>query len=425
MRVHPGRPFRGTVHPPGDKSISHRAFLLAGLAAGQSRLSGVNPGEDCARTRTALEQLGARYERSEDGWLVTGIEKDPSGLDLRVDCGNSGTTMRVLAGAFAGFPIRAEYSGDASLSRRPVARVVEPLRRMGARVSARDGDRLPPLVVEGGGLAGIEYTSPVASAQVKSCVLLAGLRAQGVTRVTEPALSRDHTERMLPHWGVPVERHGLVSAVRGGARLAGARFRVPRDPSAALFWVVAALIVPGAEIEIEDVCLNPTRIGALRVLERMGADLEIEVDAGDGEPRGCVRVRASALRAADIEPPEVPALLDELPALGVAQAAAWGESTVRGAEELRVKESDRIETTAAGLRALGTHVETRADGWTVRGNGGRPFGGGSVESHGDHRIVMSFAVAGLAAGGDVCIEDIGAVLTSDPTFLGTLREWQP
>ncbi|HVP39667.1 MAG TPA: hypothetical protein VMS93_10855, partial [Candidatus Saccharimonadales bacterium] len=233
--VHPGRPYRGAIQPPGDKSISHRALLLAGLAEGESELAGVNSGEDCTRTRAALEQAGARYERRGEAWRVTGTPGLSPGQELAVECGNSGTTLRVLAGALAGYPVRATYSGDASLNRRPVARVVEPLRRMGARVSARDGDRFPPLTVEGGGLRGIEHHSPVPSAQVKSCVLLAGLRAEGRTRVIEPALSRDHTERMLPHWGVPVERHGLCAAVQGGSRLRGARFTVPRDPSAALF----------------------------------------------------------------------------------------------------------------------------------------------------------------------------------------------
>jgi 3-phosphoshikimate 1-carboxyvinyltransferase len=425
LRVHPARPFKGPIAPPGDKSISHRAFLIAGLAAGESHLTGVNPGEDCARTRAALELLGARYERDSEGWRVDGLAAPPTGLDLAVDCGNSGTTLRVLAGAFAGFPIRATFGGDASLSRRPVARVVEPLRLLGARVSARDGDRLPPLVVEGGGLKGIEYHTPVASAQVKSCVLLAGLNAAGETRVTEPALSRDHTERMLPCWGAPVERHGLTAVIRGGARLSGASFDVPRDPSAALFWVVAALIVPGAEIEIEGLCLNPTRVGALRVLERMGAALEIQMEPGDGEPRGRLRVRSSALKAADVGPAEVPALLDELPVLAVAQAFAEGVSTVSGAAELKVKESDRIEATAQALRALGADIETRADGWVVQGRAGRPFDGGRVATHGDHRIAMSAAVAALAAREDVLIEDVGVVLTSDPTFLGTLRRWQP
>jgi 3-phosphoshikimate 1-carboxyvinyltransferase len=425
LRVHPGRAVRGRIEPPGDKSISHRAFLLSGLAAGESLLAGVNAGEDCARTRAALEQLGARYERRAEGWRVRGLEAPPEGLDLQVDCGNSGTTLRLLSGAFAGYAIRATLGGDESLSRRPVARVVEPLRLMGARVSARDGDRLPPLVVEGGALRGIDYVTPVASAQVKSCVLLAGLRATGETRVTEPALSRDHTERMLAHWGAPVERHGLTTAVRGGVSLRGASFQVPRDPSAALFWVVAALLVPGSEIEIEGLGLNPTRVGALRVLERMGAQLEVELEPGGQEPRGTLRARTSALRGADVPASEVPALLDELPVLAVAQAWAEGDSTVRGAHELRVKESDRIEATATLLRALGAGIETRPDGWTVRGGAGRRFTGGRVCSHGDHRIVMSAAVAALAAETDVLIEDVGVVLTSDPTFLGTLRRWQP
>jgi len=407
LRVHPGTAFRGQVEPPGDKSISHRALLFAGLAHGQSRLTGINAGEDCARTRAALEQLGARYHREGDALRVDGAGEPEPGRALEIDCGNSGTTLRVLSGALAGYPITATYSGDESLSRRPVARVVEPLRLMGAQVSAAEGDRLPPL---------------------KSCVLMAGLRAAGETEVTETALSRDHTERMLPHWGVVVRRGGgpgaHTASVSGGARLSGADFDVPRDPSAALFWVVAALLVPGAEVEIRNLGLNPARTGALEVLRRMGAHLEFEPQAGGSEPRGTLRARHSRLRGADIAPGEIPSLLDELPALAVAQAFAAGESTVSGAGELRVKESDRIQSTAEALRALGGEIETAPDGWTVRGRAGRPFRGGAVHSHGDHRIAMAFAVAGLAAEADVLIHDIGPVLTSDPGFFGALRRWQ-
>ncbi len=425
LRVHPGKPFCGNIAVPGDKSISHRAFLLAGLARGRSRLSGLNTGEDCSRTRVALEQLGARHSRDGSAWLVDGLDGPPSRKDYDIDCGNSGTSLRVLCGALARFAIRARYSGDESLSRRPVARVVEPLRLMGARVSARENDRLPPLVVEGGSLHAIDYATPVPSAQVKSCVLLAGLGAEGRTVVRESRLSRDHTERLLPHWGVVVERGDGFSSVAGGMELHGADFDVPRDPSAALFWVVAALLVPGAEVTLPNVGLNPTRTGALEVLRRMGADIAVEEEAGGVEPRGTIRVRGgSALRGADIGEEEVPGLIDELPALAVAQAWADGDSMVRGASELKVKESDRIEATAAALRALGGEIETTADGWVIRGRAGRPFEGGKVESHGDHRIVMSFAVAALAAREDVWIEDIGSILTSDPTFLGTLRNWQ-
>lgn len=426
LLVHPGKPFRGEITVPGDKSISHRAFLLSGLARGRSVLTGLNTGEDCARTRVALEQLGARYTREGAGWTVQGLESSPSGGEHEIDCGNSGTSLRVLCGALARYPIRARYSGDESLMRRPVARVVEPLRLMGARVSANDTDRLPPLIVDGGGLRGIDYTTPVPSAQVKSCVLMAGLGAEGRTTLREARLSRDHTERMLPHWGAAVERGDGSAAVEGGTELRGADFDVPRDPSAALFWVVAALMVPGSEVTLRNVGLNPTRKGALEVLLRMGADLIVEPAEGGVEPRGTIRVRGGAgLRGADIAEHEVPGLIDELPVLAVAQAWAEGESAVRGAQELKVKESDRIEATAAALRSLGVEVETSQGGWKVRGRAGRPFEGGRVESCGDHRIVMSFAVAALAARADVWIEDIGSIMTSDPTFLGTLRSWQP
>jgi 3-phosphoshikimate 1-carboxyvinyltransferase len=409
----------GEVVVPGDKSITHRALLLGALAEGTTTVSGFSGGADVLSTLGAVRALGARAAHT---GAVVRVEGAGLGLGpaagVTIDCGNSGTTMRLGAGLAAGGPGRVVLDGDASLRRRPMERVAEPLRQMGARVETTDGHA--PLAIAGGALAGIAWRLPVASAQVKSAVLLAGLRARGTTRVHEPLPSRDHTERLLGHFGVRVRRHDDGAELEGGQRLVAADVPVPGDASSAAFLVVAALLVPGSEVVVRDVGVNPTRIGFLAVLARMGARVEV-VDRRDlaGEPRATLRVRAARLRATTIAPEEVPGAIDELPVLCVAAALADGETTVRGAGELRVKESDRIASLEQ-LGLLGADVRATADGLVVRGSGGRRLRGARIAAHGDHRVAMAFAVAGLVADGGVEIDDAGAADVSFPGFWAEL-----
>jgi len=407
----------GTVRPPGDKSISHRYALLAALADGPSVLTNFAPGADCASTLACLAALGVAIERS-------GAEVHVEGRGLRglaapagvLDCGNSGSTLRMLAGVLAAHPFTATLSGDASLCRRPMRRIITPLERMGARVTAA-ADR-PPLTVTGGPLQGIDFTPEVPSAQVKSAVLLAGLQARGDTTVREPAPTRDHTERALAAFGAAVRRTGPAVTVAGGQRLRGGRFAIPGDVSSAAFWAVAAAALPGSRIELVDVGLNPTRIAFLDVLARAGAAVQIE-EAGAlaGEPVGRVVVAAGTPRPLVIGPAEVPGLIDELPALA-AWAALAGEIEVSGAGELRAKESDRISALVAGLRALGAEADERPDGFRVRG-GHRPAGG-TADACGDHRLAMAFALVALGARGPSVVQGAEAVAVSYPEFFEVL-----
>ena len=417
----PARALRGTVRVPGDKSVTHRAYLLAAAAEGTTRIRGANPGADCLATLGALSALGVRHAlEDEDVLAFTGR---PGGFDPpahALDLGNSGTAMRLLLGLLAGRGTPATLTGDASLSRRPMARVVEPLRAMGADISARDGR--PPLVVRAAPLAGRTHVLTVASAQVKSCLLLAGLFARGTTRVTEPLRSRDHTERMLAAFGVPLERPDARTCALTGPlalRSPGA-LTVPGDFSAAFFWLVGATIAGEGELVLERVGLNPTRTGGLDVLRRMGADIAVrnEGEAG-GEPVGDLVVRPAALVGADVAPEEIPGLVDELPALAIAQAVATGPSAVHGAGELRVKESDRIDTVVKGLRALGAKVHEREDGWKVEGGDLR---GGRIETLGDHRIGMAFGMASLRARAAVTVSEGEMIDTSYPRFYSDLRD---
>ena len=406
LRLTGGRPLRGRIRVPGDKSISHRALLLAARAEGTSVVRGLADGDDVARTRAAIEALGAEIQ----GERITGGTArlhEPEGV---LDVGNSGTGIRLLAGYCAAFDWLTVLAGDTSVARRPMDRVADPLRAMGAAVDGREGGLYPPLVVRGGGLRGIDYTSPVASAQVKSAVLLAGLGAEGETVVREPVATRTHTEDMLAACGADVE----VGGGEGGEHVVRLRpsaltpfvLDVPGDPSQAAFWVVAACITPGSDVVVEDVYVGPGRRGFLDVLVRMGADVEV------GE--GTVRARYGPLKGTAIGGAEVPALIDEVPVLAVAAAVAETPTEIGGAAELRVKESDRIATVADGLRAFDATLETKADGFVVAG--GARLRGGRVDAAGDHRVAMAMAVAALAAEGDSVVEGWESVVTSYPGF---------
>jgi 3-phosphoshikimate 1-carboxyvinyltransferase len=419
LKIEPARRFRGRFRLPGDKSISHRAALFGAMAEGRTRIENYSEAADCASTLACLAALGVPCRR--EGTRVT-IES--AGLDSwrapggPLDCENSGSTLRMLAGALAGRPFRSVLTGDVSLQRRPVERVAVPLRAMGARVTST-ADR-PPLTIDGGGLHGIAYELPVASAQVKTAVLLAGLQADGVTRVSEPSASRDHTERMLPAFGVAVERSGLSAAVRGGARLHGTEVDVPGDASSAAFLVVAALVLPGSQVELDGVLLSPTRTGFLDVLRSMGGNVEARLTASDPEPVGSIVASSSHLHGTTVDPRVVPSLVDEVPALAVAAAFAEGRFTVTGAAELRIKESDRIAALAEGLGALGARVRELPDGLVV--DGGTPLTGAAVRSHGDHRIAMALSVAALGASGATRVEGAACVAVSFPGFYALLEQ---
>ena len=414
------RPLRGRLRVPGDKSISHRALLFAALTDGRSTITGLATGADVASTRRSLEQLGLRIKGSAEQLTITsnGVAgfREPEGV---IDCGNSGTTMRVLSGVLAGRAFLSVLDGDASLRRRPMARVVEPLRAMGATIDARADGTLAPLVVRGGSLTGRRHVPSVASAQVKSALVMAGLQSSGETEIVEPIASRDHTERMLAALGAPV-----TTAADGTVRVtAGApeafELAVPGDPSSAAFFVVAACITAGSEIVLENIALNPSRIAFIDVLRRMGADIEIEErELRIGEPVGDITVRAAALHGTTIAGDEMPSVQDEIPVLAVAAAFAEGVTDIRDAAELRVKESDRIGTVHQELGQLGIAVESRPDGLLIRG--GRPQSA-LLKSHGDHRIAMAAAVAGHAIeGGDSTVRGWSAVDVSYPDFLADL-----
>ena len=403
---------------PGDKSISHRYALLAALAEGRSRLTGYAPGADCRSTLTCLGDLGVEIAKDLAGVLIVagrglGHLSSPAGP---LDAGNSGTTMRILAGVLAGHRFISRLVGDPSLSRRPMRRILEPLEQMGARIESTDGHA--PLTIHGSPLDAIAYRPTVPSAQVKSAVLLAGLHADGTTSVTEPAATRDHTERALAAFGVAVSREGPTISLVGGQQLGGCALSVPGDFSSAAFWMVAAAALPGSRVEIEDVGLNPTRTALIGLLRRFGARVEVDMLATDGgEPRGTIVVEGDRTGTIAIAPDEVPALIDELPAIA-ALAAESGEVDVRGAAELRVKESDRIATLVMGLRHLGIAADERPDGFTVHGRGSPA--GGVAHACDDHRIAMALAIAALAARGPSTIDGAEAVAISYPGFFETL-----
>jgi len=424
-RVSPTTTVQGRLRVPGDKSVSHRALMLGGIAQGETCISGFLDSEDCLATLGALRALGVQIERPAPREVVVqgvglhGLRASAQPLDM----GNAGTAMRLFMGLLAGQAFDSTLIGDRSLMRRPMERVAAPLRLMGAHLDTLDGR--PPVRLRGGvGLHGIDYPLPVASAQVKSAVLLAGLYAQGETRVTEPAVTRDHTERMLSGFGVELRRAGATATLRGGQILQGARIAVPGDFSSAAFFMVAGSIAREGSLVLENVGLNPTRTGLLDILRAMGADITVEEQGGEGpEPVATLTVRPARLRGIEVPVELVPLAIDEFPVFFIAAACAEGASSLRGAEELRVKESDRLAVMAAGLAALGVEHELRDDGMRLAGRPptGEVFRGGRIDSHGDHRIAMAFAVASLQAAGEILIDDVVNVATSFPGFADLAR----
>ena len=410
----------GELTVPGDKSISHRAIMIAALANGRAEVTGFLPGEDCLSTMKAFQQLGVAITRPTDTTVIIeghgGRFTAPKG-DL--DCGNSGTTMRLLCGILAAQPFRSRLTGDASLSKRPMRRVIDPLTKMGAKITAEGERGSAPLTIEGGPLVAIEYTVPVASAQVKSAVLLAGLFAKGTTTVTEPEQSRNHTERMLDWHQIRLRKNGLTVSMEGGQTLAARNFAVPGDISSAAFWLTAAGARPGAHLTVKNVGLNPARTGVLAVLRRMGAHVSETVVNAECEPSGTVEVRGTRLRATTIGGAEIPNVIDEIPILAIAAALAEGRTIIRDAHELRVKETDRIAAVARNLRAFGVQVDEKDGGMEIEG--GATLHGASVESFGDHRIAMAFAILATFVEGPSLIRDTDCVATSYPGFYDTLR----
>jgi len=418
-RFEPSGPLRGDLRPPADKSVSHRAALIAAMSEGETTIEGYLDAADTRSTLAAVEALGATIEGAGGDSLDPSLRVRGTGLrgaaPTSIDVGNAGTLLRLLPGWLAGQETGAwTLDGDDSIRRRPVDRVVVPLREMGARLECRDG-RLPPLRIEAAPLRGIAYELPVASAQVKSCLLFAGLLAEGETTVVEPLPSRDHSERMLAAAGAEVERGDRTVSIRPAARLEPGEIAVPADFSSAAFFVVAGLLVAGSEVVLSGVGLNPTRTGLLEILARMGAEIEVEPEGErGGEPSGRLRVRPAPLRGTEVGGADVPLAIDELPLVALAACFAEGATTIRDAAELRRKESDRIATVAAALTALGATVETSEDGMRIEGGSG--LRGGAIESHGDHRIAMLGAVAGLASREGVEVAGMDAAAVSYPGF---------
>lgn len=417
--IHPARAIDGIVTLPGDKSISHRYGMIAAIAEGRSSIANYATGADCQSTLACMAALGAKVERQADGVTVIegGALRQPAG-DL--DAGNSGTITRMLTGILAGQDFDSRVIGDESVSGRPVDRVTKPLERMGAHIELRDG-RYPPLLIHGRPLHGIEYTPPVASAQVKSCVLLAGLFAEGETIVHEPVRTRDHTEIALTEFGADIEVIGKTIRLQGKAKLTGRELVVPGDLSSACFFLVASFLMKQADLVIHGVGLNPTRSSLLDFLVGMGAQIRVvNVQQIGGELIGDLRIKTSKISGGTIEGALTAALIDELPALAVLGAASEGGLTVRDAAELRVKETDRIATIEAGLKRMGIKIETAPDGFTIPGK--QTFHAAEIESAGDHRIAMAFSVAALAADGPCLIKDAGAAAVSYPAFFATLAQ---
>ncbi len=418
---------KGTIRVPSDKSISHRAVLFGALAEGTSELHDILPSEDVLSSIACVRELGAQVALEEGPHglcgTITGISEPQSG-ELHLDCGNSGTSTRLLLGIAAGLNVNARFTGDASLSRRPMNRVLEPLRQMGAEFESAAG--CLPVVVKPqvSGLKPIEYASPKASAQVKSCLLLAGLFAEGETTVTEPAASRDHTERLLPAFGVPVKTGHLTASVTGPAHLTAANVTAPADPSSALFLAVAAALIPGSAVNLREVALNPTRIGAFEVMKRMRCQICWSITRFEGrEPVGDIRVNYSpALRGTYVTAEEIPSLIDEIPALSLLASQAQGETIFEGAGELRVKESDRFQAIIDGLAAFGLHAHGEGDDLHVQGmRGAEVSERAEIETHHDHRLAMTWHIAGKALGTEVVLDDAACCAVSWPNFYADLE----
>jgi 3-phosphoshikimate 1-carboxyvinyltransferase len=429
LTISPGNPLRGTIAVPGDKSITHRAIMLTALAEGVGTIKHYCRGEDCLNTMRALRALGVTIEQADDQLRVSG--KGLWGLteprDI-IDCGNSGTGIRLLTGLLAGQDFFTVLTGDQSIRRRPMGRIVKPLREMGATIAGRKGGELAPLAVTGTTLRGIAYASPVASAQVKSSLLFAALFAKGTTHFSEPRLSRDHTERLFQFYGLPLKREGLMLTMEGRPLVgwtAAPELTVPGDLSAAAFFIVGATIVPGSDVTITGVGVNPTRTGLLEVMDRMGADIQLLNRREEaGEPVADIRVKSAPLHGVTIGADLIPQTIDEFPILCVAAAVAEGKTIVTGAEELRVKESDRITTMATELRAMGADITEQSDGMVIQGLGcpkehGR-LTATNGQSHGDHRVAMSIAIGGLTALNETTVRDTDCIETSFPDFHRTL-----
>lgn len=426
QQISPSMGLKGEIIVPGDKSISHRSIMFASLAHGDSYIRGFLRGEDNLATLNAFKSMGVKIEEPVYGELkvsgsgLAGLQEPADVLD----CGNSGTTMRLMSGVLAGQEFFSVLSGDRYLRRRPMARVIDPLARMGAQIWGREHNRCAPLAIRGSRLRGISYNSPVASAQVKSAILLAGLKAEGTTTVHEPHVSRDHTERMLRHMGVELESFSGGVRIEGGQELHGKELEVPGDISSAAFFLVAALIVPDSELLIKNVGMNPTRSGIVDILCSMGGDIQVlNARNAAGEPVADLLVRTSDLKGIEIGGDMVPRAIDEFPVVSVAAACAHGITTIRDAAELRVKETDRIAAMEAVLRTLGVEVDGHEDGMTIHGR--EVLRGGKVKSYGDHRIAMSAAIAGLRARAAVEIEDTACTATSFPSFWELLKQTAP
>ncbi len=422
LTITPKGSLRGTVHVPGDKSITHRALILSALAEGDSTIRGYCRGEDCLNTLSALQKLGIPIEVEPDQVHVSG--KGLWGLTEPaepLDCGNSGTGLRLLTGVLAGQQFFTVLTGDASLRSRPMGRIVKPLQLMGAHIQGRNGGALAPLAVTGSRLKGSEYVSPVSSAQIKSAVLLAGLFAEGETRFSEPLQSRDHTERMFRFLGIPFDVEGNSIRVTGGQSFQAKDLFVPGDLSAAAFFIVGASIVPDSEVRIPNIGLNTARTGILDILTEMGANIQIDNQRDEsGEPVGDLVIRTAQLHGIAIGASQVPKTIDEFPIFCVAAALANGKTTVTGAEELRVKETDRIQAMATELKKLNVAIEETPDGFVVQG--GSSLRGGHCQSYGDHRVAMAIAIAGLTANSPTVIDDTDCIETSFPGFHGKLLE---
>lgn len=415
--VSPGGSLQGTLRVAGDKSISHRSIMLGALAEGVTEVSGFLEGDDSLATLQCFRDMGVRIEGPRDGRVTIhgvglhGLKKPNKALD----CGNSGTSMRLLSGLLAAQAFDTTLIGDESLSRRPMRRVTQPLAQMGAVIETTDKGSAPLHVKGGQKLKAIEYVMPMASAQVKSCLILAGLYANGRTCVTEPGVTRDHTERMLRAFGYEVNVNGSTVCVQGGGKLKAAPIQVPADISSAAFFMVGAAIAPGSDVTLTGVGINPTRVGVIEILKLMGANLEVlNSRMAGGEPIADIRVRGSNLRGIEIPEHLVPLAIDEFPALFIAAACAKGKTVLTGAEELRVKESDRIQVMADGLNVLGVNAQPTPDGMIIEGGA---MGGGRINSRGDHRIAMSFSIAALCAEGEIKIDDCANVATSFPNFV--------